>query len=46
MPTYSEAFSRSGFNETLTYNPKTNDCETSGKKSAKAKLYGLIHHFH
>ena len=36
IPTYSEVLSKSGFNETLTYNPKATDCDNSGKKTQKS----------
>ena len=35
VPTYSEVLSKSGFNETLTYNPKATDCDNAGKKTQK-----------
>ena len=38
IPRYSEALSKSGVNETLMYNPKTTDCDTSEKKKRKRKI--------
>lgn len=29
LPTYSEAFRKSGFNDTLAYTPEATDCNTS-----------------
>ena len=38
ISTYSEALSKSGFNNTLTYTPTTTDCETSDKEERKRKV--------
>ena len=46
IPTYSEPLRKRGFDDTLTYNTKATDCDTSERKSAKEKLHGSTHHFH
>ena len=38
IPTYSEALRKSGFNDTLTYNTKATDCDTSEKKKCNRKV--------
>ena len=38
VPRLSKALSKSGFNDTLTYTPKTTDCDTSQKEKHKRQV--------